>query len=166
MGDDKGRGHNLESENALQRSLPHFRSDQCPNPLLAQIRGDAFQYFCQKCTRSATWIQHQHLLAGKSVCDSQVVLERTIHTCDHVADHFGRCVPNAHFLPEVRIELLEKGLIEVLHCLVFPKSTKEGVPVDTGQCARGPVQYFDQIKSLEATWTGQLFEECSQHWGA
>ena len=166
MGDDEGRGHDLEAEHPLGRRLPDPCAGERPEALTFEIGGDAAQHLRQIGAGTAARVEHEDVLRRESVRDAEVVLQRPVHPRDHVADHFGRRVPDAELLAQRRVERFEEGLVEVRHRLAFVEAGEERLAVHPVEGGGGPVQHLDQAERLQATGLGELLEQRLQHRGA
>ena len=108
MGNDEGGGHDLEAEHPFGRRLPDPRAGERAETLTLEIGGDAAQHFRQVGPGAATRIEHVDVLGGETLRDVEIVLERLVHPCHHVADHLRRCVPDAELLAERGVEGFEE----------------------------------------------------------
>ena len=166
MGDDEGRGHDLEAEHALRRRLANPRPRERPEAAPAEVGGDAAQHLSQIGPGAAARVEHVDILRRESVRDVEVVLQRPVHAGDHVADHFRRRVPDPELLAQFRVEGFEEGFVEVRHRLTFVEAGEERLAVHPVERRRRPVQHLDQAERLEPTGVGELLEQRPQHRGA
>ena len=166
MGDDEGRGHDLEAEHALRRRLANPRPHERPEAATAEVGGDAAQHLGQIGTGAATRVEHVDVLGRESVRDVEVVLQRPVHAGHHVANHLRRRVPDTELLAQVRVEGFEEGLVEVRNCLAFVEAGEERLAVHPVERRRRPVQHLDQAERLEPSGVGELLEQRPQHRGA
>ena len=113
MGDDEGRGHNLETKHPFQCRLLHPRTGERTKALSFQIGGDAAQHFGQIGPGAAARVEHVDVLRREAVRYAEVVLQCFVHTGDHVADDFHRRVPDTQLLAQVGIEGFQERLVEV-----------------------------------------------------
>ena len=98
MRDHERRGHDLEPEHPLGCRPPDFRARERPKALLTEILGDTAEHFRQIGPRSAARVQHIDVLRREPRRAPEIVLERSVHSGHHVADHLGRRVPHAQLL--------------------------------------------------------------------
>ena len=108
----KGRGHDLESEDALGCGLFDARSGQSPQAASFQIVGDPAKHLGKVCSGAAAWIEHVDVLCSQSIGNAEIILERPVHTGDHVAHHLRGRVPDAKLLAQGGIERLKERFIE------------------------------------------------------
>ena len=134
-----------------------------PEALTFEIGGDAAQHLRQIGAGAAAGVKHVDVLRGETLRDAEIVLQRPVHAGDHVADHFGRRVPDAELLAQRRVEGFEERLVEIGHRLAFVEAGEEGVPVHPVEGGGRPVQHLDQAERLQATGLGELLEQGLQH---
>src|ERR1019366_9849150 len=63
--------------------------------------------------------------AGEAECLIELRAKKMVYAVDHVLDDFFWCVPDAEFLPKVRVEFFKERLVEVGDSFVFPEDVKE-----------------------------------------
>ena len=152
MGDDEGRWHDLEAEDALGCGLFDARSGQSPQAASFQISGDATQHLGEVCTRAAAWIKHVDVLRRQSIGYAEIILEGPVHAGDHVSHHLGRRIPDAKLLAQGGVERLKERFVEILHRLALVESIEEGFPLHAVQRRRRPVKHLDEAKGCN--WLG------------
>ena len=163
MGDDEGRGHDLEAEHAFGRRLFHPRTGQRPEALAFEIGGDAAQHLRQIGPGAGARVEHVDVLRRQPFGDAEVVLKRLVHPGDHVADDLRRRVPDAELLAEVRVEGLEEGFVEIGHRLALGEAGEEGGTVHPVERGGGPVQHLDEAERLQPAGVGELLEQRPKH---
>ena len=140
----------------------HLRSGECAQALALKVGGDATQHLCQVRPCAAAGVEDVDVVGRQAVGDAQVLLQRHVDACDHVANHLGGRVPDAKLLAKVGGEGLQERLVEVGHGLAGVEAVEEGRAVDPVQCRCRPVQQLDKAQGLKLRGRGQLLEEGSQ----
>ena len=144
MGDDEGRGHDLEPKYPAGGRLLHLRAGEGAQAFALEVGGDAAQHLGKVCAGAAAWVEDVDVPGRQPVGDTQVLLQRHVDPGDHVAHHLGGRVPDAQLLAQLRIEGLQEGLVEVGHRLSCVEAVKEGPAVDAVEGGRGPIQKLDK----------------------
>ena len=166
VGDDEGRGHDLEAEDPLGGGALHRGAGESAEAAALQVGGDAAQRLGKVGARAAAGIEDVDVVRREPVGDAEIVLEGSVDAGDHVAHHLGGGVPDAKLLAEIGVEGFEEGLVEVGHRLALVEPREEGGPVHAVEGRRGPVQHLDEAEGAQASGAGKLLEERPQHRGA
>ena len=151
MGDDERGGHDLESEDAPGGGLLDAGAGESAESAILKVGGYASQYLGEVCAGAAAGIEHVDVLGGETVGDVEVVLEGAVDAGDHVAHHFGGCVPDAKLLAEVGVEGLQERLVEVWDGRSLAETVEEGGAVHAVECGGCPVEHLDESKRLESS---------------
>ena len=150
MGDHEGRRHDLEAKHPLSGRLLHPGTGEGAEALAFKAGGDAAQHFGQIGAGAATRVEHIDVWRGETLPHAEVVLQRLVDPCNHVADNFGGRVPDAELLAQLGIEGFEERLVEIRHRLTLLETGEKGGSVHAVERRGGPVQHLDEAERLQA----------------
>jgi hypothetical protein len=140
--DDERRGQYLEAKYALGHRLFKPLRDERVTAFSLEPLGNDRERFHQISAGATTRVEHVHLRVGETVGDAKFGNEHLVHAPHHVApDLLGR-VPDAELLSQPRVERLQEGLVEVLHCVPVIETLEEFGASDAIESRGGEVERF------------------------
>jgi hypothetical protein len=131
--------------------------------LLLQTFGNQIKRFDQEGPGSAAGIEDIDARVSKTVSDAEFLAQRRIDAVDHVANDFGRRIPNAEILPQRRVEGCQERLIEILDSELVIERRKERGAIDAIERGTCPAENLDKTKRAETARRRHLFEQIADH---
>lgn len=159
MRDDERRRHDLEPEDAAGRGFAQPVRERIAKSMVVQIVTNPMQHGVDEPAGPAARIENIDARVGETVRDLQFILERPIHTRDHVIDNFGRGIPDAELLAQDGVECCQERFVEVLNRLPLVETRHELGRVDAIERVTGPVEHLCQPKRPKLCGRSQLLEQ-------
>jgi hypothetical protein len=149
MGDNKRRGHDLESGHPRHRRALQPFAYQIAQTLFFQGTPNAADYLYDIAAGAAAWVEHPDIRVGKALVAAERGAQHAVDPFDHVDDDLRRGVPDAERAAQLRIEVFQKRLVKVLHRLRIVERCKEGRSIDAAEGLGGCIEQWHQFQRLQ-----------------
>lgn len=131
--------------------------------MLLQRSVDAAQYLHQVGAGTAAGVQDIDIGVRQTIRQAKLLAQHRIYPRHHILDDLRRGVPDTQLFPELRVEGLQEGFIEVLDRPTFLEGAEEVLADYSVQDCSGPVQDLHQPQGPQAGGSGNVGEQRLDH---